>query len=161
MEGIIGMIKLYAVDQPPAHWRVCDGSQLPKSNYPELFARIGQRFGGEGDTFALPNLPKEAAGYFVIMVHSSAESEVQHRGMVSQIVLSASDDAPTGYLPCDGRSVSAVQYPVLSQVMGTRFGGDGKGNIALPNIPDNRGVRYVICVEGINPMPPEEDDDDI
>jgi microcystin-dependent protein len=160
MEGIIGMIKLFVVDTPPANWMLCDGRSLAKAEYPELFALIGNRFGGEGEYFALPKLEKDPAGYFVMRVTSTSQETASFKGMVSQMTLFAGPVVPVGWLPCDGAMTSPEEYPLLAKLMGGRFGVDEKGNFALPNIPPNNGVVYIICAEGLDPMPPEDDDDD-
>ena len=37
-------------------WMVCDGRSLSTPSYPELFSVLGYRYGGAGDTFAIPKL---------------------------------------------------------------------------------------------------------
>ena len=37
-------------------WLLCDGKKLKKSDYPELFAQIGNSWGGASDSLELPNL---------------------------------------------------------------------------------------------------------
>jgi microcystin-dependent protein len=39
----------------PAGYLLCDGRSLNKTDYPELFEAIGTIYGGNGNTFALPN----------------------------------------------------------------------------------------------------------
>lgn len=160
MEGIIGMIKLFVVETPPENWMLCDGRLLAKLEYPQLYALIGNRFGEDGDRFALPNLEKDPAGFFVICVSSTPEDTARFRGMVSQVVLFAGPELPEGWLLCDGSMASPEEYPLLAKLMGGRFGVDEKGNFALPLIGSNNGAVYMICAEGLDPMPSEEDDDD-
>jgi microcystin-dependent protein len=45
-------------------------------------------------------------------------------------------NVPSGYLPCDGRSLSAAAYPNLYAAIGTTWGGSG-GNFNLPNLADS------------------------
>ncbi|WP_449219717.1 phage tail protein [Tistrella mobilis] len=53
----IGLIMPFAGTTPPAGWEVCDGRLLAVTAFPDLFAAIGSRFGGDGVTdFALPDL---------------------------------------------------------------------------------------------------------
>ena len=42
--------------------------------------------------------------------------------------------APTGWLLCDGSSISNVNYPELWAVIGTTFGGTSATNFFLPNL---------------------------
>lgn len=61
-EPYLGEIRPFNGTEPPDGWSWCDGRQLPVAEYPELFAILGQRFGGDGDeTFAVPALRGSAA----------------------------------------------------------------------------------------------------
>lgn len=51
-----GEVRMVSFLTPPAGWGVCDGTQVSKTTYPELFAVIGYQFGGTGDMFSLPIL---------------------------------------------------------------------------------------------------------
>jgi len=58
MEPIIGEIKLFSADFVPPGWAFCNGATLPIAAYQALFALIGTKYGGNGETdFMLPNLP--------------------------------------------------------------------------------------------------------
>ena len=41
---------------------------------------------------------------------------------------------PTGYLPCDGRSLSIAQNTALFSLLGVTYGGDGRTNFNIPNL---------------------------
>ena len=74
--------------------------------------------------------------------------------IVGTIKLFAGSFCPDGYLYCDGQEISIISNVVLYNVIGTRYGGDGKTTFALPKLntdPDNIGVKYIICVSGIYP----------
>ncbi len=53
-----GAIVPYAGAAAPAGWLLCHGQEVPRADYPALFAAIGTAYGaGDGaDTFALPDL---------------------------------------------------------------------------------------------------------
>lgn len=54
---VIGQLTAYAGVTAPNGWKTCDGALLLVADYPELFAVIGDRYGGDGVTdFRLPNL---------------------------------------------------------------------------------------------------------
>ena len=56
--GAIGEIKYFAFSTPPEGYLVCNGANVSRETYADLFAVIGTTF-GEGDgstTFTLPNL---------------------------------------------------------------------------------------------------------
>lgn len=55
----IGTVLPYAGSGSTESWIICDGRALSRMDYPELFAVIGEHFGGdgpEGDEFNVPDL---------------------------------------------------------------------------------------------------------
>ena len=52
----IGVVFPYCATTPPVNYLICDGSLYEKTAYPELYAIIGNAFGGDDTTFAVPNL---------------------------------------------------------------------------------------------------------
>lgn len=52
----IGVVFPYCATTPPANYLICDGSLYEKTAYPELYAIIGNTFGGDNAIFAVPNL---------------------------------------------------------------------------------------------------------
>ena len=52
------------------------------------------------------------------------------------VIAYAGNNVPDGYLLCDGRPVSASQYPALFRAIGTTYG----GNSSAFNLPDFRGM---------------------
>ena len=74
--------------------------------------------------------------------------------IVGTIKLFAGSFCPDGYLYCDGQEISITSNLVLYNVIGTRYGGDGKTTFAIPKLntdSDNTGVKYIIFVSGIYP----------
>ncbi len=56
-EPYIGEIRIMAFNYAPRNWAFCDGSSIPTTQNPTLFATIGTNFGGEGRMlFKLPDL---------------------------------------------------------------------------------------------------------
>eukprot|EP00035_Acanthoeca_spectabilis_P033733 m.25176 g.25176 ORF g.25176 m.25176 type:complete len:353 (+) comp6168_c0_seq1:37-1095(+) len=54
---------------------------------------------------------------------------------VGSVIWFAANTPPQGYLVCDGQSVSRTEFPALSTVLGTTFGGNG----SVVRLPDLRG----------------------
>jgi microcystin-dependent protein len=53
----VGEIRMFAGSFNPAGWMLCQGQQLPISEYETLFNLIGTTYGGDGqNNFNLPNL---------------------------------------------------------------------------------------------------------
>ncbi len=56
-EPFLGEIRIMSFDFPPKGWTFCNGQLLPINQNQALFALLGTRFGGNGQTnFALPDL---------------------------------------------------------------------------------------------------------
>lgn len=154
---MIGFIKLFVQKHDLPGWLPCDGSVVSSEAYPELFAIMGNKFGGDGSgVFALPNF--SIPGGFAYLRVSETEAERQQRqqaqassDMTSQVSPYVGDDTPVFWMECDGRLLNPKEYPVLASLVGNRFGGDGVQNFGLPQIPADHGLRYLICVQGTNP----------
>lgn len=77
---------------------------------------------------------------------------------VGQILLLAFTFVPEGFFPCDGRTLSVMEYQVLFSLLGTQFGGDGVKTFCLPTlapIPVGDGqLTYAIAVTGLYPSRP-------
>lgn len=56
MEPFIGEIRLFAGTYAPKGWLECGGQVFKALQHPTLFAIIGYTYGGNDDTFALPDL---------------------------------------------------------------------------------------------------------
>jgi len=52
----VGVILPYAGREAPEGWLLCDGGQVDRSSYPDLFNVIGATYGGREDSFQLPDL---------------------------------------------------------------------------------------------------------
>lgn len=60
---IVGTIEMYAGQEAPAGWLICDGSAISRTTYAKLFEVIGQTYGaGDGSTtFNLPDFKGRTA----------------------------------------------------------------------------------------------------
>ena len=54
--------------------------------------------------------------------------------MIGEIKLLPFGFAPQGYALCDGSLLSIAQYTALFSLLGTKYGGNGTTDFALPNI---------------------------
>ena len=63
---------------------------------------------------------------------------------LGEIRMFAGDFAPVGFALCDGQLLSVDEYPELSNLLGTRYGGDGQVFFAVPDLrgraPVHRGA---------------------
>lgn len=67
-----GLMSLYAGWSDPTGWLICNGRSFSTSSYPELFAKIGYRYGGSGASFNIPNLVGRAVFGLDNMASTSA-----------------------------------------------------------------------------------------
>lgn len=56
MDLVVGMIYLFAFNFAPQGLFLCDGKEYPVAQYQALYALIGNRYGGNSNQFAVPNL---------------------------------------------------------------------------------------------------------
>lgn len=52
----VGEIRLFGFPRVPLGWLACDGSPISVANYDVLYAVIGTTYGGDGQTFCVPDL---------------------------------------------------------------------------------------------------------
>lgn len=87
-------------------------------------------------------------GNWALGVANNAAEEAKRRGPAGSITLYAGASAPTGWVICDGRSLSRASYPTLFAAIGTTYGSVDANSF---NIPDLRGLLPV----GLNPVETE------
>ena len=74
--------------------------------------------------------------------------------MIGDIKLFAANFAPQGWALCNGALLSIAQYQALFAVIGTKYGGNGVTDFALPNLPgvQNLGepaiTNFIILING-------------
>lgn len=76
-------------------------------------------------------------------VHNVVDQGVTSITFIGMVVAFATPVAPTGWLACDGSSVSRTTYANLFSVIGTTFGnGDGVSTFGLPDAKNKRLVGW-------------------
>src|ERR1700755_750818 len=97
-EPFLSEIKIVSFNFPPKGWALCNGQLLPIHQNQALFALLGTRYGGNGQTnFALPNIRGrvpihmgsghtlgEAAGSPAVTVNIQQMPTQQHAMMASR-----------------------------------------------------------------------------
>ena len=70
--------------------------------------------------------------------------------MLGQITLLALDFAPAGWAVCDGRLLAISGNSDLFDLLGTKFGGNGRDTFGVPNLQKAApsGCNYCISLEG-------------
>jgi microcystin-dependent protein len=72
---------------------------------------------------------------------------------LGQIVLASFDFVPQGLLACNGQLLSIAQNQALFALIGTKFGGNGETDFALPDYTKVAppGSHYLIVTTGTTP----------
>jgi microcystin-dependent protein len=74
---------------------------------------------------------------------------------IGQLALVPYGFAPDGWAVCNGQFIPIQQNTALFSLLGTRFGGDGRSNFALPTLEGpSEGLHWVIALRGIYPNRP-------
>jgi len=127
-------------DNVPAGWRICSGTFLNVTDYPKLYACIGNTYGGTvGSTFRLPNLPGN--GIIDIFV-----GHYQHLKTTSASYSAGTRNHPMTGLPAapwtPNPTLAKANDPYWNQVGAADVGnsGSGTGN-PTPSTIDLVGIR--------------------
>lgn len=171
----VGEIRLTAdLRSVPPSWFPTDGRILQVAEHPVLFSLIGASFGGDGETtFALPTVeppsglnsqicflgtypsPNKAAAPKAFSRGGAAPdgSGVIENAYLAGVRLRASDFAPVGTAITRGQLMSLSQNTALFSLLSTTFGGNGKSDFALPNIPSPQApmLNWIVNLQGIYP----------
>ena len=101
----VGEIRMFAGNFPPVGWMFCNGQPLPVSEYETLYTLIGTTYGGDGQSFNLPNLQSRipihqgsgGGGSYVLAEPGGVESVTltSQQIPVHSHPLLASNDIPT------------------------------------------------------------------
>lgn len=170
--AIIGEIRMFAGNFPPAGWAFCDGAAMPIAENDALFALIGTIYGGDGQTtFHLPDLrgrvPLHNGMSFILGETGGTESETitlnqmpVHTHMVSASsaapapATSAIDiTSPTAYVP--GSPVAKPRLygpPGATTAMAANMIGAAGGSQPHNNMAPFLGISFIISLFGIFPQ---------
>lgn len=79
---------------------------------------------------------RAAAGVVVLVaaVAGPLPAVAQTPPLVGQIMCTAWERTPVGWVPADGRLLPIAEYETLFQLIGTTYGGDGETNFAMPDL---------------------------
>jgi microcystin-dependent protein len=158
----VGEIRMFGGNFAPLGWMLCQGQELPISEFDVLFNLIGTTYGGDGQqTFALPNLSSrfpvhQGSGY----VMGQAAGVEQVTLTVSQMPvhshgqLAAAADAttpsPANAVPAawaDGQFASTGPDSTLAP---NALGLSG-GSQPHDNMPPYLCINFIISLYGIFP----------
>ena len=159
----IGEIKVFSGNFEPDGWLYCNGLLLPIYKYPDLFAVIGNTYGGDGrTTFALPDLRgrvpmgegagagltnrllgQEGGAETVTLTESQLPA---HDHTLRATNSSATQTTPSGNILA---RASTPQYlnATTSVLMGTDSIGSTGGNAPHANVQPFSVLQFIIAVD--------------
>jgi len=167
-ENLLGSIHHFAGRFETSGWN-CDGRSAPKepiSPNGALAAIMGNQFGpGTASTFVIPDL-RGTIPICTDYVQPPGQRDTAKGTLTLNWAICAQDNIapntpivgmlrpmvnawlPSGWLACNGQSVSVEQYSLLFDAIGTTFGGDGTTNFTLPNLRGRAPVGIGTLADG-------------
>lgn len=128
-DTFIGEIRLFGGDFAPPGWALCNGQQLPIADYGDLFALIGTTYGGEGDSFNLPDLRSR------VPLHNnpgSAQLSLGYSGGEEDVVLQV------GQMPTHSHNVGCSETGGSDWPAGNSW---GRATANVYGIPGAQNIR--------------------
>lgn len=178
-DAFVGEIRAFAMpflSYPiPRGWALCDGAAVSVAKKQLLFNVIGTAFGGDGIvTFNLPDLrgrvaegprasgdivqPGEAGGSATVALaidqmpahtHAAIGGSKPPTAVATDATWGITEPAPSQALP-----YAAPTAPVKAmRPDAVGYAGSGGGH---PNIQPSAVIAYLICVDGLYPVPGDE-----
>jgi microcystin-dependent protein len=161
-EPFLSEIKVVSFNFPPKGWAFCNGQLLPINQNQALFALLGTRYGGNGQTtFALPNLRGcvpihmgnghilgEKAGSTSVTVTQTQMPTHTHPLMGSSNSANTTADPTNAFLaPVNAGYGSPASLTTLSPQTVTSVGGSQPHNNMMPYL----ALNFIIALQGIFP----------
>jgi microcystin-dependent protein len=164
-----GEVRMYGGSVAPSGWLLCNGAEVARTTYADLFAVIGNNYGsGNGSTtFNLPNfkgrsgfgydasqsefnaLGKTGGAKAVDLSHSHANRDHRHYGYANGGDLRAAIGAKTGV-------AGSINYQAVSPVNPVTGAGTGNGTYSVnAGYSTNNGYSHYTPVYGYTSFPGE------
>jgi hypothetical protein len=125
-----GSVQMYAGPVAPLGWLIATGQSVSKAEYPNLFIAIGYTWGGNGETFYLPNFSDK----FLI-------------GAGGTLALGASGGAATASFQTRAlTSLDDITASGVSRVLTATVSDDGSGvqKEVVDTLPPAVGINVII-----------------
>lgn len=164
----LGEVRMFGGNVVPTGWMACDGQLLSTATYPQLFAVIGNRFGGDGvSTFALPDVrgraplhPGQGPGLTSRQLGESGGVEgyalgvaeiPAHAHTLRASTLNGSSDDPAGGVPA--RTAAAIPQFGASADVNLAAGAVANAGGGQPhnNMQPYLVVKFIIAIQGTAP----------
>jgi microcystin-dependent protein len=165
-DALLGSIALFPYTFTPTGYARCDGKFMNISTNNALASLIWTRFGGNGvTTFGLPDMrgrePIQDLSYNIATRgrFPSRKGLTQHKltplaGEILLVPYLEQFIPPKGWSACDGKLLPVSGNEVIYNLLGSRFGGNGTTDFALPDLRNHvplKGLTYIIALNGVYP----------
>src|SRR3954454_11404331 len=154
---------MMAFDFAPRGWAACDGQLLQVAQNPALYQLLGTTFGGDGSTFALPDMqgrtPIHPNGRHAVgdrggeREHTLTETETpaHNHSVVASLVATSPPgcDDPTGQFL--GSVNNLYHDPTALRAMSQATVRSAGGGAAHPNMQPFLALGFCIALEGVFP----------
>lgn len=162
-----GQYGFFAMKNPKGRWLFCDGREISRAEYPDLFEAIGTTY-GEGNGTTTFNIP-DRRGYFGRCLDAGAEVDYQSNreigskqgdairnitGYLGGDPGAAGAAHPSGFSNLQGAFTSNENYPYSNTYAG-EFGLSGKfrfvsfdASRVVPTAPENvvKNIAEYVCI---------------
>jgi microcystin-dependent protein len=166
-QPFIGEIRMFGGNFAPVNWMLCEGQELPISQYSTLFDLIGTTYGGNGTTtFRLPDLQGRlpmhmgtALGGTTYVIGEPGGTETvtvttqqlpSHSHSVAAKA-SASAGSPSGAVYGGNSPISIYSTKAPSAQLNAGVVGNFSGGQAHDNMMPYVVVSFIIALNGIFP----------
>lgn len=152
-----GQYGFFAMKNPKGRWLFCDGRELSRTDYPELFEAIGTTY-GEGDGTTTFNIP-DRRGYFGRCLDAGAEVDYQSDREIGSKQGDAIRNITGKMYDNHLSSMNATEGALVSTVMGTDYQYIGQGTYfglntdfdasrVVPTAPENvvKNIAEYVCI---------------
>lgn len=151
-----GQYGFFAMKNPKGRWLFCDGREISREAYPDLFEAIGTTY-GEGDGTTTFNIP-DRRGYFARCLDAGAEVDYQsdreigskQGDAIRNITGSFETRTPTGEHPPTGSFYISSTDGWLNNA--SSLGGGGEisidASLQVPTAPENvvKNIAEYVCI---------------
>ena len=152
-----GQYGFFAMKNPKGRWLFCDGREISREAYPDLFEAIGTTY-GEGNGTTTFNIP-DRRGYFGRCLDAGAEVDYQSDREIGSKQGDAIRNITGKMYDNHLSSMNATEGALVSTVMGTAYKYIGQGTYfglntdfdasrVVPTAPENvvKNIAEYVCI---------------
>jgi microcystin-dependent protein len=132
----VGTVISYTNETLPSGWLKCDGSELLRSNYPDLFSVLGTKYGGSATTFKLPDMRSRT------IIGSGQNRSIGDTGGSETHTLTIDEIPAHSHRVFNSQSTSALEYSATNKkdiLIGDRGGQYEQTNADNTNYIESTG----------------------